>query len=41
MASSAPELRGTQVTRLLPVGTEATALAVTEVEARLTGGEAA
>lgn len=26
-----------QVTRLLPVGTEATALAVTEVEARLTG----
>jgi regulator of protease activity HflC (stomatin/prohibitin superfamily) len=30
-----------QVTRLLPVGTEATALAVTEVEARLTGGDAA
>ena len=29
-----------QVTRLLPVGTEATALAVTEVEARLTGGAA-
>lgn len=27
-----------QVTRRLPVGTEATALAVTEVEARLTGG---
>jgi regulator of protease activity HflC (stomatin/prohibitin superfamily) len=29
-----------QVTRLLPTGTEATALAVTEVEARLTGGAA-
>lgn len=29
-----------QVTRLLPAGTEATALAVTEVEARLTGGAA-
>ncbi|NYE37557.1 regulator of protease activity HflC (stomatin/prohibitin superfamily) [Nocardioides cavernae] len=29
-----------QVTRLLPRGTEATALAVTEVEARLTGGAA-
>jgi hypothetical protein len=30
-----------QVTRLLPPGTAATALAVTEVEARLTGGDAA
>ena len=29
-----------QVTRLLPAGTEATALAVTQVEARLTGGAA-
>ena len=29
-----------QVTRQLPVGTAATALAVTEVEARLTGGAA-
>ena len=29
-----------QLTRLLPVGTAATALAVTEVEARLTGGAA-
>ena len=29
-----------QVTRQLPVGTEATSLAVTEVEARLTGGAA-
>ena len=27
-----------QVTRLLPAGTVATAVAVTEVEARLTGG---
>lgn len=29
-----------QVTRLLPLGTEATALSVTQVEARLTGGAA-